>query len=313
MDLSVFHANELPYALRALRDVMSTSGELSPRQRRFLEVIAELHAQPTEVAALEQLDAEAITSAIQSPHARKRAVQLALIAAMVEEGGVTDDAARAVRGLARALDVDEAGLRVIHDVAANHRLLTRVDMLRRMAGGVGGKIYEEEGLAGIGRVARQVAGHEDPELAWRYKSLGLLPEGTFGRSYWEHCTRRRFAFPGEKGGLPERMVFHDFGHVLSGYDTDAPGEIQQGAFQAGFVRDDGFTFLLFAVIHFHLGIGLTPIAKAETGLFDVEKVMRAAARGAACNVDLSDHWDPFAVASLPLEQVRADYGIPPLA
>jgi hypothetical protein len=27
---------------------------------------------------------------------------------------------------------------------------------------------------------------------------------------------------------------------------------------------------------------------------------------------VSDHWDPFAVAGLPLEQVRSEYGIPPL-
>jgi hypothetical protein len=27
-------------------------------------------------------------------------------------------------------------------------------------------------------------------------------------------------------------------------------------------------------------------------------------------VDLSDHWDPFAVADAPLEQISADYGIP---
>jgi hypothetical protein len=26
-------------------------------------------------------------------------------------------------------------------------------------------------------------------------------------------------------------------------------------------------------------------------------------------VDLSDHWDPFAVADVPLEQIRAEYGV----
>jgi hypothetical protein len=29
-------------------------------------------------------------------------------------------------------------------------------------------------------------------------------------------------------------------------------------------------------------------------------------------VDLSDRWDPFPVTGMPLDQVRADYGIPPL-
>src|SRR5262249_36578 len=133
---------------------------------------------------------------------------------------------------------------------------------------------------------------------------------SFGRVYWEHCTERRFAFPGEPGGIPERMVFHDFGHVLAGYDTTPEDEIQQGAFQAGFMRSDGFAFLLFVVLHFHLGIKITPAAEAERGLFDVPKVIRAAARGAACKVDLSDHWEPWEVAALPLEEVRARYGIP---
>jgi hypothetical protein len=40
------------------------------------------------------------------------------------------------------------------------------------------------------------------------------------------------------------------------------------------------------------------------------KVLRAAERGAACKVDLSDHWDAFAVADAPVEQLRAEYGIP---
>jgi ubiquinone biosynthesis protein Coq4 len=155
-------------------------------------------------------------------------------------------------------------------------------------------------------------GGEDLEVAWRYKSLGLLPEGTLGREFWEHCTRNRFGVPGEKGGIPERMVYHDFGHVLAGYDTRPESEIQQGAFQGGFIREDGFAFLMFAIIQFHLGLKMTPATDSQTGLFDVPKVLRAAHRGAACTVDLSDHWDPFAVADAPVEQIRAEYGIPPL-
>ena len=57
---------------------------------------------------------------------------------------------------------------------------------------------------------------------------------------------------------------------------------------------------------------MTPVTDGRTGLFDVPKVLRAAQRGAACKVDLSDHWGPFAVADAPLEQIRAEYGIPSL-
>jgi len=239
-------------------------------------------------------------------------VQLATIAAMVE-GDVTPAEAAAVRKLAAALEVEEASLRVLDEIAADHTLLTRFDMMRRIMGKFGAKAYNEEGFAGIRKMAVMfTGGGEDPEVSWKYKQLGLLPEGTVGREFWEHCTKNRFGFPGDKGGIPERMVFHDFGHVLAGYDTRPESEIQQGAFQGGFVREDGFAFLMFVVIQFHLGVKVTPVTGGYTGLFDVAKVLRAAQRGAACKVDLSDHWDPFAVADAPLEQLRADYGIPPL-
>ena len=48
---------------------------------------------------------------------------------------------------------------------------------------------------------------------------------------------------------------------------------QQGAFQAGFTREDGFAFLLFAIIQFHLGVQVTPVTGGRTGLFDVAKVV----------------------------------------
>jgi ubiquinone biosynthesis protein Coq4 len=179
-------------------------------------------------------------------------------------------------------------------------------------GKFGSKAYHEEGLAGVRKMLAPMTGGEDQELAWKYKQLGLLPEGTLGREFWEHVTKNRFGVPGEKGGIPERMVFHDFGHVLAGYDTRPESEIQQGAFQGGFVREDGFAFLMFVIIQFHLGQKVTPVTDGFTGLFDVPKVLRAAQRGASCTVDLSDHWDPFAVADAPLEQLRADYRIPPL-
>jgi hypothetical protein len=252
-----------------------------------------------------------VAEVITEPHQRKRVVQLATIAAMVE-GDVTSAEATAVRALAAALEVEEASLKVLDEIAADHTLLTRFDMMRRIMGKVGSRAYQEEGFAGIRKMLAPFTGGEDAEVAWKYKQLGLLPEGTLGREFWEHCTKNRFAVPGEKGGIPERLVFHDFGHVLAGYDTRPESEIQQGAFQGGFVREDGFAFLMFAIIQFHLGVKVTPVAEGQTGLFDVPKVLRAAQRGAACKVDLSDHWDPFAVADAPLEQLRADYGIPPL-
>ena len=111
-------------------------------------------------------------------------------------------------------------------------------------------------------------------------------------------------------GFP--LIFHDLGHVLSGYSTDPQGEIQQAAFQAGFARRDGFTFLLFGILQFHLALRITPVAKGYRGLFDVPAVLTALHRGAACKVDLTEDYDLFANKDRSLETVRAELGIPPL-
>ncbi|HET7294971.1 MAG TPA: hypothetical protein VFM88_21310 [Vicinamibacteria bacterium] len=311
MDLVVLNEQETPFALRALHGVVASNGTITPAERRFIEVVAELHGTSVDAALLPGIEPGEVAEAITQPHQRKRVVQLAAIAAMVE-GDVTTAEAAAVKALAAALDVEEAGLRVLASMAGDHQLLTRLDMMRRIMGKYGTKAYKEEGLAGVHKMMAIFGAGGDPQVAWKYKQLGLLPEGTLGREFWEHCTRNRFSVPGEKGGIPERMVFHDFGHVLAGYDTRPESEIQQGAFQAGFVREDGFAFLMFVIIQFHLGVKVTPVTDGFVGLFDAVKVLRAAQRGAACKVDLSDHWDPFAVADAPLEQLRAEYGIPPL-
>ena len=312
MDLVVLTDKEVPFALRALRGVVASNGTITQAERRFIEVVAELHGSKVDVDSLRSIAPEEVAEAITEPHQRKRVVQLASIAAMVE-GDVTADEAAAVKALAAALGVHEAGLRVLDDIAADHQFMTRFDMLRRIMGKFGTKAYNEEGLAGVGKMLKLfTGGGEDLELAWKYKQLSLLPEGTLGREFWEHCAKNKFGVPGEKTGIPERMVFHDFGHVLAGYDTRPESEIQQGAFQGGFVREDGFAFLMFAVIQFHLGLKVTPVSPGYTGLFDVQKVLVAAQRGAACKADLSDHWDAFAVADAPVEQLRREYGIPAL-
>lgn len=313
MELAFLKPQQVPVALAALQSVASGQGRLTEPERSLLDLVAEMHGTRLELDALPRLDPVSLAAMVEDPHQRKRLVQMAVVMAMVD-GDVSPTQERAVRAIAETLEVDEASLKVLHEVVNDSKLLTRMHMMRRIMGRFVGEARQKEGLAGVKKFLTPLflGGGEDPQVAWRYKQLGLLPEGTVGRAYWEFCTSRRFGFPGEAGGIPERMVFHDFGHVLSGYETDAEGEIQQGAFQAGFIRTDGFSFLLFVIIQFHLGIKVTPIAEARTGLFDVRKVIRAAERGAACRDDLSARWDHWAWVELPLEEARERLGIPPL-
>ncbi len=169
------------------------------------------------------------------------------------------------------------------------------------------------GFPGFGKLMLSLIGigGEDPALAASYQALEACAPATFGRAIFDHFRKHGFAFPGEKHGIGA-MVFHDIGHVLSGYGAEPEEEIQQAAFQAGFTRNDGFLFLFFGILQFHLGMRLTPVAKGWRGLFDVKAVLRAAERGAACRVDLGAGFDHFAYIHMPLDDLRRELGVPPV-
>ncbi|MBW4565277.1 MAG: hypothetical protein KME32_30165 [Mojavia pulchra JT2-VF2] len=312
MNIFVFSPQELPLVLGTLTTVAANPQALTPLEQQFLQVLNQLYQGNVVVDELFPITTAQIAELITNPQQRKLLLQMAMVMAMVD-GEIIPSQQKALRSLADTLCVNEQGLRVLHKAASGHKLLARLDIMRRLMGKFINAAYQEEGIVGIKKMVTPFFnGGEDLEVAWKYRQLGLLPEGTLGRAFWEHCTQRHFSFPGEAGGIPERMVFHDFGHILSGYDTNPQGEIQQGAFQAGFIREDGFVFLLFVILHFHWGIQITPIADADVGLFDILLVMQALKRGAACKVDLSDHWNFWEVVNVPVEELRDRYGIPPL-
>jgi len=309
MDLNVFQPHELPLVLRALRQVALANEVFTPAEAQLLEGVARIHGSEVCANELEPIEYEDLASVVTDAHTRKRVVQLAIIMSLVE-GEPDPRGVAAVKSLAAALAVPEQGVSVLNKVAHGHALLARIDVVRRMRG-----FLERSGAPGMFEVATKtlLGLNENPEVAQRYLALGELPSGTLGRAVFDHYRAHGFALPGEKHGVPEAMMFHDVGHVLSGYGVDPQGEIQQAAFQAGFVRTDGFLFLLFGILQFHVGVKITPIADAEQGFFDVPKVLRAFQRGSACTLDISDHFDLFVFAKEPLESLRQRWHVAPLS
>lgn len=310
MDLQVFPPHELIVVLRALRDVASENGRFTEAEQQLIEGVARIHEMVLNANTLEPIAPEEVAQIVTDPHRRKRAVQLAIVTALVE-GNPGKETEQAVRRLALALGLDEEGLDVLYEVSHGRALLARIDMVRRL----GRFLRSAKGFPGILEFALPMFGFGggDDVVTTKYRSLAECAPGTLGRALFEHFAENEFKFPGEAGGIPAFGVFHDIGHVLSGYATDPQGEIQQAAFQAGFARRDGFSFLLFGILQFHVGLRLTPVAKGYSGLFDVNLVLDALARGAACRVDLSEGYDLFGNKDRPLEEVRRELGIPPIA
>lgn len=311
MDIVVFRPHELPIALGALR---RTEPAPSPQQDRYLELIARLHGASIPSAGLPAPSPRETASRIPSPHARKRLVQLGIVMSMVD-GAITPEAIARLSELDRALGVREPGIATLRHVAARRDRRVQLDVMGRTAGKIIAQAYRDTGLVGAFRIVLAFFQlFEDRDMIGRFSRLERAPAGSLGHSLWDHCKRHGLRLPGERGGIPELAIHHDVGHVLAGYDTDSMGEILQSAFQAGYMREDGFGFLLLGIIHWHMGIKITPVAEGVTGYFDVERVMTALARGAACRVDLSDpmEFDFWALADKPVDEVRAELGVTPL-
>jgi ubiquinone biosynthesis protein Coq4 len=189
------------------------------------------------------------------------------------------------------------------------------DLWRRseMLKGAVQKAWAEAGARGIWRFVGGMKGlSTDPDLAWRYKSLGLLPEGTFGRAYWKHMTERRFSFPGEVMGFPAELAKHDLAHVVGDYDTDPLGECEVVAFISGFMKTDPFSYLFMIFAHMQLGVNIFDGTPVEHMLIPADRVVNALERGARVKRDLYDpSWDYWADFPLPIEEVREKYGVAP--
>ena len=313
MDIVVFEGSQQwSTVFRVLRAVVDGGRPLSAEGEAFLRAYAHIAGFQEPIALLTPIAPAEVARTPMTAHARKRLVQLAAVAAMVKVP-VRLGAAAYVRQLAEALAANDPVVPVLEAVARGRFLRARLLTMRRLMRVMLKEAYVSEGVLGPVRMFGALLFHlaVNKHRLWSYKRLGLLAEGTLGREYWKHITARRFGFPGERGGIPETIAYHDLGHVMTGYGTEPEGEIQQGAFQAGNRRQDGFVFLQFVLLHFHQGVKVTPVAKASKGLFEPERVLGALHRGAQCHVDITHQWDYWRLMLLPLSEARRRIGLTP--
>ena len=102
--------------------------------------------------------------------------------------------------------------------------------------------------------------------------------------------------------------------MLSGYSTKEGGEICVSTFIGAMHPDHPIAAEVLPVIFsWHLGVKLNDIANSTTGMFEPRHFWTAWERGAATTVDVvAADWDFWAATTVPLEELRAAYGVPPV-
>lgn len=300
-------------AIGALRTVLEAGGPIDPREEELLAACAEALELGDGWQAIAAVDAPRAAQAFTTPGARLHLVHALIVAACID-GEVAAGSVAAVGRFAATLGVRTRWLAVLGHMSRRRVLPIKLAIYRSSpdARRMFARTWQEDGVVGMWRVLRFLLGtsHVDPALAWRFRQLGLLPEGTLGRVFWASLSAQRIGFPGEPGGLPERMIHHDLMHVVNGYGTDPAGECEVAGFYAAFTPGEPFTFVMIVLATFHLGLPVSPtFVRPTTGAFDPRRFLRAFARGLRLQVDVMGAWDYWALMGLPIAEVRVRLGI----
>lgn len=313
MELNMPNAEQAYWGLRAMKTIALADGTLDASERRMMESIQRIFGTAHELEQLAPVTPAELARAFPDPQLRLQLVQGLIVMALID-GKARSPEIDLVEQFAQALEVNAQEVKGLRHVLNGEILQLRLDLVRRFwLRDKVKEIWNREGLRGLFKFAGGMAGrYENAALAARYQALEYYPSGSLGRTYWEYCRKNGFALPGERGGAPEPILFHDCAHILSGYGTDPEGEVQVACFSAGFQRRDPWLFVFFVLLQFHVGIRMTPITKARTGFFNPEKAMIALRRGAAMNLDLNNGWDYWPVMGEQVDDLRRRYNILPV-
>lgn len=316
-------AEQAPYALRAMTMVARAAAQGLGKPQRALLAAAQhvILRSELDVDSLTPISPQELAEHFPDAALRRQLIQGMLVMSLVD-GPASHEQAKLISAFAAAMKVDEPALRVIEHLAEHELLMFRLDFYRRshLRDAIESTYRMQGGLLSVAKTLLGFKGLvEDKALAARFHAWADLPEGSLGKAVHDYYLENGFAFPGEAGGFPYGMVYHDFAHILSGNPPTPEGELRVAAFQAGFRRNENAFFtILFAVLTQTAGINMSPVEQpvllGRIGEGDLaEEVIKEVERGSEMNIDLGADWDFWPFAALRLDEARRRLGIRPKA
>ncbi len=297
--------------------------ELDTLQLDLIQAVIDnlAHGNGPRVRELSPIPAATVRSSIEDPQLLRQLANMVIVLELSMNPLPSGLARHAERYLLDA-GVRSDHLAIVRDTAEGHLVRLHADLLRN-------SWYTEQTIKGIfgGRIGELLRSKlayysltTDPTLAARWQSLREHPDGSWGREVARFYDFHGFPLPGEAGGIYEIGALHDWVHVLADYDTSPEGEIDVFAFIASTMGSDrGFVQFVFTLALFQnasvdtVGGKRIAIARADT-LSDpgaVDRLADAFWRATECSADVMGGVDHFALASTPLNELRAQWNIPP--
>src|SRR5947209_10319631 len=326
-------AAEVALLARGFAGAIAPEGQLSPVQRAILNALMEsMTGHAADVAEAEPLGPADFADALRHRDARfrTRITQIMLLAELVLVPLPPELTAR-VETYAQALGVGDEMMGVARRLAHGSLGLALIDFERsgyfsHLTERPADQLHMSRALSDAWQAAC-----DDAALYERWAALEHCPEGSLGLGVWRFYQARGFTFPGRTQSAPVVLAQHDWIHVLADYGSTVECEIEVFGLIAR-ANDDprGFSLLAMVIGLFETGY----LFNAAKGFFaydrghlsrDPERMARRLAdamrRGAQLAWHLDDEGrcgetdllanDWFAYADLPVEEVRAAFGLPP--
>lgn len=298
--------NDVEALVGALLGGIDVSGGPTQEQLRVLDAIARRvwRRGDLDLATIERLDPDSAADRLRSPIARRHfhEIHVALESCRHPQ---TLEQVELVERYAAAMGVGGPDLPLFRTFIEHGTERAAADYDRFLA-----DLIDERAEPSLGSAPPTA----EPELVARLEAFADLPDDSLGRAFLAFYGRTGLSLPGTTASpLNHFFVSHDMTHVIAGISTTAEGEVALSAFQLGMGDNEiNAGALLASLIAHEAGFGSpgTFAPESETLASDVAAELLAdeLARGSGCTDDFSlvDH---FALAPLPLAEVRALFGV----
>ena len=316
MKLIVPHTKIAHSELRALKTVAVADGKLDELERQML-VSMQTYILKTNFAVddLQLITPQELSSAISADKSnqgfRRRIIHDCILISIIT-GKATKSKTRMVNEFAKALNLNSCAVKTLRQLTNNRLALVRLNVFRH--GYIGPKVMEilrNQGIGGMIPTLKYLMSKGDRKTAARYQKLASYPEGSLGKTFYQHVRENGFGLPGEKGKTPEIVVVHDCAHILGEYDTSISEEVRLSAFQAGFLNRDPFWGLFFTILQLHLGVKVLTASFTDKNQVEPESFLKAFERGTHVNTNLFNNWNPWLVFDRQVKDLRREYNILP--
>ena len=297
---------------RALVGAIDVDGGATDEQRIVLAaIVCGYWDRPDlDLDALEPLDPAGTAAAVTAAAPRARLRELMVLLELCRHP-LTDAQVQRIDEYAAALEQSGPGLALARTLVREGAEQAVADYHRYL-----GALDQQMTEPSLRVQYSQTLTEPDHELAARLRALHDLSEGTLGHEYVEFYRRNGLTLPGDDPYMPALFVAHVMCHVIAGYEPTGQGEIALGAMQLA-VTDTPAHWIAFLgnlAVHeagFLGSASITPKPAALTRDGAPDMLAHAFLRGSRCTGDFTTT-DHLALAAVPIADVRARFGVPPL-